>query len=302
MYFKNRFRVAVFGDNKWCLNLLKKISKDRSIEIIFICGRYKKDSNLSQLAKSLKIKFIKPKNINSDQMIKFVKESNLNLCVSMSYDQIFKKKFIKTLSNKIYNCHAGLLPSYRGRNVLNWALINGEKFYGVTFHKVNHYIDRGDILLQKKLKIFNSWEYKEILDSAYKHCANICFNGIKILQKGRYTLQKQKESKIKPSYFKKRKKGDEILSLNLFSNEIINFVRALSNPGPVARIKYKNGYIFLNKISRLLKNIDKNYKTGEIIAVRNNAFVFATADKKKIDVLRWKSNKKLRLKVGDILG
>ena len=184
MYFQNKFRVAIFGDNKWCLNLLKKISKDRSIEIIFICGRYKKDINLSQLAKSLKIKFIKPKNINSDQMIKFVKESNLNLCVSMSYDQIFKKKFIKTINNRIYNCHAGLLPSYRGRNVLNWALINGEKFYGVTFHKVNHYIDGGDIMLQKKIKIFNSWEYKEILDSAYKHCANICFDGIKKLQKG----------------------------------------------------------------------------------------------------------------------
>ena len=38
----------------------------------------------------------------------------------MSYDQIFKKKIIKTMSNKIFNCHAGYL-SYRGRSVLNWA-------------------------------------------------------------------------------------------------------------------------------------------------------------------------------------
>ena len=52
----------------------------------------------------------------------------------MSYDQIFKK-IIKTMSNKIFNCHAGYAPSYRGRSVLNWALINGEKFYGITFHK-----------------------------------------------------------------------------------------------------------------------------------------------------------------------
>ena len=53
------------------------------------------------------------------------------------------------MSNKIFNCHAGYLPSYRGRSVLNWALINGEKFYGITFHQVNSYIDQGDILLQK---------------------------------------------------------------------------------------------------------------------------------------------------------
>ena len=302
MYLKNRFRVAVFGDNKWCLNLLKKISKDRSIELVFICGRYKKDNDLSKLAKFLKVKFIKPKNINSDQMIKFIKKSNLNLCVSMSYDQIIKKKLIKAINNRIYNCHAGLLPSYRGRSVLNWALINGEKFYGITFHKINHDIDKGDILLQKKFRIFDTWEYKNILDSAYKNCANICFHGIKVLQKGGYTLQKQEETKIKPSYFKKRKKGDEILSLDLFSNQIINFVRGLSNPGPVARIKYKNSYIFLNKISKLLKKIKKNYKTGEIITVQNNSFSFATVDKKKINVLKWKSNKKLKLKIGEILG
>ena len=76
----------------------------------------------------------------------------------------------------------------------------------------------------------------------------------------------------------------------------------MSNPGPVARIKYKNSYIFLNKISKLLKKIKKNYKTGEIITVQNNSFSFATVDKKKINVLKWKSNKKLKLKIGEILG
>ena len=84
--------------------------------------------------------------------------------------------------------------------------------------------------------------------SNFANSNNICFNGIKILQKGRYTLQKQKESKIKPSYFKKRKKGDEVLSLGLSSNNIINFVRGLSDPGPVARVKYKKRYIFLKGV------------------------------------------------------
>ena len=60
--------------------------------------------------------------------------------------------------------------------------------------------------------------------------------------------------------------------------------------------------IFLNKISKLSKKIKKNYKIGEIITVQNNSFSFATVDKKKINVLKWKSNKKLKLKIGEILG
>ena len=43
----------------------------------------------------------------------------------MSYDQILVK-ILNLMKNKIINCHAGLLPFYRGRNVLNWALVNGE--------------------------------------------------------------------------------------------------------------------------------------------------------------------------------
>ena len=71
---QNKLRIAVFGDNEWCLNLLRKISKDKSLDLIFICGRYKKDNNLIKFARSIKVKFIKPKNINSNKMIKFLKK------------------------------------------------------------------------------------------------------------------------------------------------------------------------------------------------------------------------------------
>ena len=39
------------------------------------------------------------------------------------------------------NCHAGALPFYRGRNILNWALINDEKEFGVTVHFIDEGID-----------------------------------------------------------------------------------------------------------------------------------------------------------------
>ena len=109
----------------------------------------------------------------------------------MSYDQIFSKNLIKIFNNKIFNCHAGLLPSYRGRSVLNWALINGEKYYGITVHKVDKGIDTGDILIQKKIKIKKNWEFKHILSSAYKQCSLLSYDAIKKLQNGRYKLVKQ---------------------------------------------------------------------------------------------------------------
>jgi len=51
------------------------------------------------------------------------------------------------------NIHASLLPHYRGAAPINWALINGDTETGVTSFFLQHEIDTGDIILQKKVAI-----------------------------------------------------------------------------------------------------------------------------------------------------
>jgi methionyl-tRNA formyltransferase len=51
------------------------------------------------------------------------------------------------------NVHGSLLPQYRGAAPINWAIINGEKYTGVTTFKLKHEIDTGDILLSTKINI-----------------------------------------------------------------------------------------------------------------------------------------------------
>ena len=52
-----------------------------------------------------------------------------------------------------FNLHASLLPQYRGAAPINWAIINGESQTGVTTFMLNHEIDKGDILGQRKVTI-----------------------------------------------------------------------------------------------------------------------------------------------------
>ena len=198
MSLNNICNLGIFGDGVWCHKLIFLIHRDPSIKINFICGRNKIDQKLKSISNKLSIPFISPNRVDSKKNINFFNKFDLDFCFSMSYDQIFSKNLIKIFNNKIFNCHAGLLPSYRGRSVLNWALINGEKYYGVTVHKVDKSIDTGDILLQKKIKIKKNWEFKHILGSAYEQCSDLGYIAIKKLQNGRYRLTKQIHSKIKP--------------------------------------------------------------------------------------------------------
>ena len=52
-----------------------------------------------------------------------------------------------------FNVHAALLPQYRGAAPINWAIINGETTTGVTAFFLDHDIDTGRIILQKKFDI-----------------------------------------------------------------------------------------------------------------------------------------------------
>ena len=51
------------------------------------------------------------------------------------------------------NVHGSLLPQYRGAAPINWAVINGEEYTGVTTFKLQHEIDTGNILFAQKIKI-----------------------------------------------------------------------------------------------------------------------------------------------------
>ena len=49
--------------------------------------------------------------------------------------------------------HGSLLPRYRGRACVNWAVINGETETGATLHEMTEFADRGDIVDQEPVPI-----------------------------------------------------------------------------------------------------------------------------------------------------
>lgn len=52
-----------------------------------------------------------------------------------------------------FNVHAALLPQYRGAAPINWAIINGETETGITTFFLDHDIDTGKVILQKRFPI-----------------------------------------------------------------------------------------------------------------------------------------------------
>ena len=72
--------------------------------------------------------------------------------ISYGSDIIFTHNEINQFPHGIWNIHPGLLPNYRGRHPVSWAMINGDKSIGVTIHKIDEKIDRGTLLSQGTIR------------------------------------------------------------------------------------------------------------------------------------------------------
>ncbi len=290
----NQFNIGFFGDDIWAHKTLKLFFSDKTLKLNFICARFKtKDTFLKKIAKKKNVKFFRFKNVNNQKFINYLKESRLDLLVSMSYDQIFKNGIINLFKKKIINCHAGKLPFYRGRSVLNWVLINGEKEFGITTHFVNEHIDKGNIINQKIIKISKKDDFKSLLYKSYSVCSRLLYKSVKQIQNNRFQSIPQNRFSKKSSYYIKRKNGDEIINLKKSALEIQNFVRGLVEPGPYAKIKLKKNLLYVKKVSITKK---KNGLESNTLKFKKGKFFFLAGDKKIVSIDNWVLKKRIKNK------
>ncbi len=294
---ENKITIGYFADGPWAHRAFEKLNGDPSIEIQFVSVRFdKRDPVLVSLAEKNGISLEIDKNINSDSFINKMKEYSPDLFVSMSFNQIFKKEIINLPRLKTINCHAGKLPFYRGRNILNWALINDEKEFGITVHYVDEGIDTGDIILQRVYPITDEDNYKSLLERAYTGCADILYEAVKMVQSGEVHPIRQDTIDKVGMYCGIRQVGDEVINWHSTSRELFNFIRALCEPGPMA-MSMLNGEPIQINCARMVEGARTYINTpGQIIGKTENGFYVKTGDS-FIEVTDYRYSGRIR--VGD---
>jgi len=295
-----RFKIGYFADGPWSHKAFEKIIADKSIEVCFIVPRSDTtDGTLKRFAEEHNIDYLFPVRVNNPEFIEKARSYNCDLLVSMSFDQIFKQKILDAARLGIINCHAGMLPFYRGRNVLTWALINDEKSFGITVHFVDEGIDTGDIILQRSYPVIDSDTYQSLLETAYDACADILVDGLKMVQSGVFPRQKQSEIHPVGLYCGKRSVGDEIINWNSSSRQLFNFVRSVSVPGPGATTFINGEKVTINRAIMIPDAPVYINTPGQLLAKTKEGFYVKTQDS-FIEIREIEST--VKLKVGDKLG
>jgi len=292
-----KLNIGYFADGPWSHKSFEKLINDKDITISFICVRFDtNDEKLKNYCDTYGIHYLKNKDINSLEFINNVSKYDCDIFVSMSFNQIFKSEIINLPKNKIINCHAGKLPFYRGRNVLNWALINDEKEFGITVHFVDEGIDTGDIILQNTYPITDGDDYSTLLEVAYEECANTLYSAIISFKDNSFKRIKQNDINPIGFYCSQRRSGDEIIKWNQKSRDIFNFVRSICKPGPIARTFINNREMKINKIKFIEEAPSYIGTVGAVLTKGEYSFFVKTEDS-FIEVLEYEYDGKFM--VGD---
>ncbi len=292
-------RIGYFADGQWSHKALDRISRDPTMEVRFVCARWDNpDPVLRKMASDYGIHFMADQNVNSDKFIEHIQIYSCDIFVSMSFNQIFRRRLYSLPPLGTINCHAGKLPSYRGRNILNWALINDEKEFGITVHYVDDGIDTGDLILQNCYPISESDNYGTLRERASTGCAQALYDALAAIRDKRANRIPQSSLTDPGFYCTQRRVGDERMNWNQNSRDIFNFVRAICFPGPKARTSVHGIDIDINRVD-LIPNAPI-YKgiAGAVIGVADAHFLVKTADS-FVRVVEW--GEKYVPRIGDRL-
>lgn len=113
-----------------------------------LCGH-----SLNKVIRKYGIPEQKTDSVNSPDFVRYIKDEDVDLIISIAAPKIFKRQILQAPKKGCINYHTALLPRYRGRVPLFWALLNDEQQTGISVHEIDEELDNGPILIQKKVDI-----------------------------------------------------------------------------------------------------------------------------------------------------
>lgn len=184
------------------------------------------------LAKENFIPVFKPETLKTEKWYRKVKYMQPDLILSLYYRNIIPEEIFSQAKLGAYNMHGSYLPAYRGRAPLNWAIINGESYGGVSLHVLEKKFDTGAVVDQEKVD-FGENEYVGDIQPRISDAALRVFTrSLESLLDGNPKTVPQDLSKA--SYFGKRTPEDGRIDFSKTAREVFNLIRGVSKPFPGA--------------------------------------------------------------------
>ena len=188
--------------------------------------------SVAKLCEDKKIPYITP---NANQLIDLVPQIQKlapDYLFSFYYRHMIPAELLACAKIAALNMHGSLLPKYRGRAPVNWAILHGETETGATLHVMEVKPDAGDIVGQSAVSIGPDETATEVFGKVSQAAVTVMNQVLPELVQGR--IPRKPNNLAQGSYFGGRKPADGQILWHQTAQQVHNLVRAVAPPYPGA--------------------------------------------------------------------
>lgn len=188
--------------------------------------------SVAKLCEDKKIPYITP---NANQLIDLVPQIQKlapDYLFSFYYRHMIPAELLACAKIAALNMHGSLLPKYRGRAPVNWAILHGETETGATLHVMEVKPDAGDIVGQSAVSIGPDETATEVFGKVSQAAVTVMNQVLPELIQGK--IPRKPNHLAQGSYFGGRKPADGQILWHQTAQQVHNLVRAVAPPYPGA--------------------------------------------------------------------
>ena len=216
-----------------------------------------------------------PASVNTPEWQERISRLAPDLILSVYYRNMISAQILALPRLGAFNLHGSLLPKYRGRAPINWAVLHGEPRIGMTLHRMVKKADAGAIVDQEGVAIGPRDTAEQAFRKVLPCARTVLARQIDALLAG--TAHETPQDEAQATYFGGRKPEDGRVVWTQTSRQIFNLIRAVTDPYPGAFTDLDGSRLMLwwaepdSPASR-----GRTGKPGEILSV--TPLIIATGD------------------------
>jgi methionyl-tRNA formyltransferase len=236
--------------------------------------------SVADLARRHGIPVLMPESLRDPAVVAAVCRFEPGLIFSFYYRMMIPARLLERARLGAFNMHGSLLPRYRGRAPVNWAVLHGEVETGATLHHMIARADAGDIVDQERVPIGPEETAGEVARKVTAAACAILERRLEQIREGRAPRVPQDESQA--TYFGRRRPEDGRIDWLASAARTVNLVRAVTRPFPGAFTATARGRLYVWRA----RAVPQRVRAAAGTVVGHEPLVVAAADG-AVEVVDW---------------
>lgn len=241
--------------------------------------------SVASLCKDRGIPFIQPDASDLMELLPQFKKIAPDYIFSFYYRHLISTEILDTARIAALNMHGSLLPKYRGRAPVNWAILHGETETGASLHIMEAKPDAGDIVGQAAVPIDPDEDATAVFAKVSNAAVQVLQAALPELVKGH--VPRSPNILVNGSYFGGRKPEDGRISWSQDALQVHNLIRAVAPPYPGAFTDWQGKRMVIAK-SKLNPEVPSSLDLGRHgIQVVDNRVFGICGNRQAIEIVAW---------------